>query len=142
MSNLKFSPEQQEVWSREEDYWRVFKGLDREGYIALWEEKFVGWPCTLPAPVRKDAIRANPFGLMLGRELKSVHLQPKALEVFNDVAIAHYVVTGTYARNDGATEVESLRITHTWRKTNGVWLIIGGMSSPAQPEDAAGGSPS
>jgi len=142
MSNPNFSPEQEEVWRREEDYWRVFKGMDREGYIALWDEKFVGWPCTLPAPVRKDLIRDNTFGMMRGRELKTVQLQPKAVEVFNDVAIAHYVVTGKYACKDGSVEVESFRITHTWRKTNGVWLIIGGMSSPAQPEEAMAGASS
>lgn len=130
-----FSPEQKQVWSLEERYWQILRALDREGYIALWDENFVGWPYPLPDPIRKDAVRLNPFGLLKARELKKVELEPKAVQVFNDVAVVYYVVTGTYAEKDGSIEVESLRITHTWRKSNGIWLIISGMSAPAQASE-------
>jgi hypothetical protein len=129
----KLSPEQEQVWSMEEKYWQILKASDRESYIALWDENFVGWPYQLSDPVRKDSIRVDPFRLLQGIELKSVQLEPKAVQVLKDVAIAYYMATVTYARKDGSIEVESFRFMHTWRKTNGVWLIIGGMSAPAQP---------
>jgi ketosteroid isomerase-like protein len=53
--------------------------------------------------------------------VKNVHLEPKAVQVFNDVAVVCYTVTDTYAKTDGSREEESIHITHIWRKTNGTW---------------------
>ncbi len=55
------------------------------------------------------------------------------MQVFKDVAIVHYTVTVLYKLSDDKMETQAARITHTWRRTNGVWLIIGGMSALAQP---------
>lgn len=35
----------------EERYWQVLKALDRDSYVALWDEDFVGWPYPLLAPI-------------------------------------------------------------------------------------------
>jgi ketosteroid isomerase-like protein len=130
--NLKLSPEQQQVWNQEEKYWESVKAQDRAGYIALWDEDFVGWPYRFAEPIRKDQIRADPFGMLQGRRLQSVQLQPKAVQVFKDVAIVHYRVTNVYKLSDGNLQTQAARITHTWRRNNGVWLIIGGMSALVQ----------
>ncbi len=127
----KLSSEQEQVWSMEDEYWRVLSGLDRDGYIALWDENFVGWPYPVPDPIRKDAVRSNPFGLLKDRKLEKVQLERKAIQAFGGLAVVYYIVTGTYVEKDGSAEVERLRITHTWRKTSGTWLIISGMSAPA-----------
>jgi ketosteroid isomerase-like protein len=126
----KLSPEQEQVWSMEEKYWQIVEARDREGYIALWDEEFVGWPYDSPAPVRKDVIRSDTFGKFEG--LTKFQLEPKAVQVFKGVAIAYYTVTAAYAPKIGTNEVVAFRCMHTWRKTNGVWLIIGGMSAPGQ----------
>jgi ketosteroid isomerase-like protein len=126
----KLLPEQEQVWRMEETYWQIVEARDREGYIALWDEDFVGWPYDSPAPVRKDVIRSDTFGKFEG--LKKFQLERKAVEVFKDVAIAHYLVTAAYTPKTGSNEVVAFRCTHTWRKTDGAWLIIGGMSVPGQ----------
>lgn len=126
----KLSPEQEQVWSMEEKYWQIVEARDREGYIALWDEEFVGWPYDSPAPVRKDVIRSDTFGKFEG--LTKFQLEPKAVQVCKGVAIAYYTVTAAYAPKIGTNEVVAFRCMHTWRKTNGVWLIIGGMSAPGQ----------
>jgi ketosteroid isomerase-like protein len=125
---LKLSAEQEQVWRMEEKYWQIVEARDREGYIALWDENFVGWPDNCPAPIRKDVIRSETFSTLRG--LKDFHLEPRAVQVFNDVAIAYYLVTATYTPEDGSNEVVAFRCMHTWRKTNGIWHIIAGMSSP------------
>ena len=56
----------------EERYWQVLKALDRDSYLALWDEDFVGWPYALSAPIHKGPIRANPVGLFSGNELKGI----------------------------------------------------------------------
>jgi ketosteroid isomerase-like protein len=126
----KLLPEQEQVWRMEETYWQIVEARDREGYIALWDEDFVGWPYDSPAPVRKDVIRSDTSGKFEG--LKKFQLERKAVEVFKDVAIAHYLVTAAYTPKTGSNEVVAFRCTHTWRKTDGAWLIIGGMSAPGQ----------
>lgn len=126
----KFSPGQKEVWSMEEKYWKIFTAFDREGYLGLWDENQVDWPQPLPEPVRKDFIRSNPFALLQGGKMENVHLEPKAVQVFDNVGVTYYIVTATYVRKDGSTEEESFRVSHTWRKANGTWLIIAGMSAP------------
>jgi len=131
--NLKVSPEQQQVWNREKTYWQSVKAQDRDGYIALRDDDFVGWPYRFADPVRKDQIRSDPFGMLQGRKLQSVQLEPKAVQLFKDVAIVHYRVTMLYQLSDGKVETQVARITHTWRRSSGVWLIIGGMSALAQP---------
>lgn len=128
---LKLSPEQEQVWRMEEKYWQIVEARDREAYIALWDEDFVGWPDNCAGPIRKDVIRSDTFGTLRG--LKNFHLEPRAVQVFQDVAITYYVVAAAYATKAGSNEVLAFRCTHTWRKVNGVWLIIGGMSSPDQP---------
>jgi ketosteroid isomerase-like protein len=126
----KLSPEQEQVWSMEQKYWQVVEARDRDGYIALWDEEFVGWPYDSPDPIRKDVIRSDTFGKFEG--LKQFRLEPKAVNVLKDVGIAYYRVTATYAPKSGGNDVVAFRCMHTWRKTNGVWRIIGGMSAPGQ----------
>jgi ketosteroid isomerase-like protein len=128
---LKLSAEQEEVWKLEEKYWQIVEAQDREGYIALWDEDFVGWPDNCAAPIRKDVIRSDTFGTL--QRLKSFHLEPRAVQVLQDVAITFYLVTAAYAPKSGNDEHVAFRCTHTWRKVNGLWLIIGGMSSPDCP---------
>jgi ketosteroid isomerase-like protein len=127
----KLSAEQEEIWRMETKYWQIVEARDREGYIALWDEDFVGWPQDSPAPVRKDAIRSDAFGRFQG--LKNFQLDLKAVQVFQDVAVAYYLVTARYAPISGSDEPVAFRCMHTWRRSGSVWHIIGGMSSPAQP---------
>ena len=112
----------------EEKYWQVVEAHDREGYVALWDEDFVGWPDNCEVPIRKDVIRADTFGTL--RDMENFHPEPKAIQVFGDVAITFYIVTAAYTPKGGNQELVTFRCTHTWRKVNGAWLIIGGMSSP------------
>lgn len=128
---LKLSAEQEEVWRIEEKYWQMVEAQDRERYIALWDEDFVGWPDNCAAPIRKDVIRSDTFGTL--RDMKNFCLEPKAVQVFQDVAITFYVVTAAYTPKEGDYELVTFRCTHTWRKVNGIWRIIGGMSSPDDP---------
>src|ERR1700730_3163284 len=100
----KFSPAQRQVWNMEEKYWEFMKALDREGYISLWDESFVGWPYSLTDPIRKDIIRLDPFSQLQGGTVKNVQLEPQAVQVFDDVAIVYYVVVGTYEKKDGSIQ--------------------------------------
>ena len=64
-------------------------------------------------------------------------LRPKAVHLFGDVAVTHYLESDVWTDHQGNKEGEGqwYRITHTWKKYGERWKIIGGMSSlhPGHP---------
>jgi ketosteroid isomerase-like protein len=123
---------EEEVWKLEEAYWRYVKALDLNGYRTLWHENFVGWPSVEKTPVGKAKIgNWITSATDKGQTLRNYELRRQAVRAFGDVVVAHYLVTRVWADKSGKAEGEGLwfRITHTWMKVNGKWLIITGMSA-------------
>ena len=60
----------------------------------------------------------------------SYELSRKVENVFNDIVIALYDVTETWSNDKNEVlEKTTFKITHTWKKTDKGWLIIGGMGA-------------
>jgi hypothetical protein len=117
------------VWSREEEYWRLVKSGDVDNYVALWHDRFIGWPCGQDHPMRKASI-----GDWV-REVRDKHIQVdsnlirEGAEDFGEVVVVHYRFTRVDTYPDGKVEGKGKesKITHTWMKVGGKWQIIGGM---------------
>jgi ketosteroid isomerase-like protein len=125
-----------QVWQLEKAYWECVKANDLEKYRALWNDNFLGWPFVSSAPVRKDHITdwitANTSK---GINLQSYSLEQLGIQVTGDVAIDHYRIRAIWANAEGAqAKTDTMRITHTWIRTNGTWQILGGMSAPVNAE--------
>jgi ketosteroid isomerase-like protein len=121
-----------QIWNLERAYWEYVKANNLEKYRPLWHEDFVGWPHINSAPVRKDRvtdwISANTSK---GIKLQSFSIEQLAIQLTGDVAVDHYRIKMAWTGPQPAdTEIEVLRITHTWIRTHGTWQIIGGMSAP------------
>jgi len=129
--------EQQEVWNREEAYWHAVRARDANAYIALWHEDFVGWPYFDEEPIRKSDVRKNPFPWVRNSNnaMETFEITRKAVQVFGETAVVHYLVTGRSKQSDGKVAVRVSRITHMWMRSGGVWLIVGGMSSRVEPPE-------
>ena len=118
-----------QVWRREADYWRFVKAGDVDSYVALWHERFIGWPCGQDHPKRKASI-----GDWV-REIRDQHIQVdsnltrEGSEDFGNVVVVHYRFTRVDTYPDGKVEGKGKesKITHTWMKVGDSWLIIGGM---------------
>ena len=123
-----------QVWRREADYWRFAKAGDVNNYVALWHDRFIGWPCGEDHPLRKASI-----GDWV-REVRDKHLQVasdltrEGAEDFGNVVVVHYRATFVATFPDGKVEGEGeeSKITHTWMKVGELWLIIGGMCGALQ----------
>jgi hypothetical protein len=126
-----------QVWQRESDYWRYVAAGDVENYVKLWDDRFIGWPCGQPHPLRKSGIGDWVRKIRDQHIRVDVNLMHEGAQDFGNVVVVHYSFTrvDTYpdGRVDGTGEVS--KITHTWMKVGQDWLIIGGMcgelSSPA-----------
>jgi hypothetical protein len=113
------SADEETVWSLEESYFVYVKNNDIDGYLTLWDERFVGWPCGSLKPKTKENIadwiptlHADPS------KIYEYELKREAVRSFGEVVVAHYLVrsffrsseTGEIVRKRGVS-----RITHTWQ---------------------------
>ncbi len=119
------SPEQREVWSMEEAYWRYYNDGDVERYMTLWHDDFIGWPDGFDQPTRKDGIRQS-FQRNVADGWTLTELRVEGVQLFGGIAVTHYVASG--GLRDGS-EAGTWKITHTWIRFGNRWQIIGGMSA-------------
>lgn len=91
-ASLKSSSAEQEVWGQEKDYWRLLKADDREAYMKLWHEHFLGWPKYDDAPVDKESIRQELATAPTSRgKVINYELQPLSVRAHGiDVVITFY----------------------------------------------------
>jgi len=127
-----WTPAQQEVWGREESYWRFLVARDMEDYLTLWDEAFVGWPSYETSPIGKKKLRDNPLGLTR-RVIEGYSFEQKSVQLFGETAIT-FLQVRLKQTMDGKESQEIRRLTHTWRKREGAWRIIGGMSCSVKPD--------
>lgn len=116
-----------EVWQLEENYWKYVKANDLKNYFALWDDKFIGYPGNNKI-AGKDHItdwitdlhknKTGAFDYTLTRKVENV---------FGDIVIVLYDVAHN-SMKAGAKKI-NYKITHTWKKTDKGWLIIGGMGA-------------
>lgn len=119
----------EQVWQRENAYWRYVKAGDAEAYEALWHDKFIGWPCGQEHPLRKASI-GNWVREVRDKHLRvAVDLTREGAEEFGDVVVVHYQFTRVDTHPDGTVEGQGKlsKITHTWKRQGSTWVIIGGM---------------
>lgn len=119
-----------QVWELEKNYWKYVKQNDLKSYLTLWDENFIGYPSNNKI-TGKDHITDWITDMYKDKSRKfSYELTRKTENVFGDIVIALYDVTQTWTNKKGAViEKSTSKITHTWRKTDKGWLIIGGMGA-------------
>lgn len=124
--------DEEAVWNLEEAYWGYVKKNDIDGYLTLWDERFVGWPGFSETPMGKESIHEWILPLHENEsETYDYELTREAVRSFGDVVVVHYLVsdffrsarTGVIVR-----QLDSYRITHTWQRRENGWQIITGMS--------------
>lgn len=128
----KASAAETEVWGREELYWKLLKARDVAGYLALWDETFLGWPSDEKAPVGKDAFVKDPVG-PADEPLLKYELERKGATPVGDAVTVFYLVRTTFG-GKAAGKVYVYRITHTWKKSRGEWRIVSGMGCTAKAD--------
>jgi len=126
---LTLTPEQAEVWTAEQNYFRYLQAKDLQKHMALWDDRFVGWPDYKEHPVDKKDIGAD-----IAEEFRSSQSTlppgtlptPESINVIGNVAVTYY-----FWPDPDKSSPFVYRITHTWLKTANGWRIIGGLSCEA-----------
>lgn len=117
-----------EVWQREEQYWKYVEQDDTTACKTLWHKNFIGYPGD--SITDKSHITDWIADLFKDKNLKFTYaLHKKAVNVIDDVVMTFYDVDDVMKnKQNKVVEQETNKITHTWKKFGNAWLIIGGMA--------------
>lgn len=126
-----WSERQANVWEKEKEYWKLRKASDFEGFMSLWDERFIGW--SGPGIITRSDLKTLAEKEFASRDQElRYELHPRAVRVFDQTAVTFYSVS--FQNEDGET-VRRTRFHHMWRKEDGTWKIASGMSAPLLQEE-------
>lgn len=128
-SSLSVQQIKDDVWQLEEDYWKYVKDNDLKSYLTLWDDEFIGYP-TNNNITDKEHITDWITDMYKDKSRKfNYELTRKVENVFDDIVIVLYDVTSIWSNDKEELERIAGKITHTWKKTDNGWVIIGGMGA-------------
>jgi ketosteroid isomerase-like protein len=120
----EFSEAQKEIWNLEIKYWESIKNADVETIKNLLHDNIVSMHSRRSDPDNKHQ-QILQFRYWLSKDKpKSYEIEPLAIQLFNNVAIACF-----YYKFAGKDFSDSGRVTHTWMKQNDTWYLIGLMEA-------------
>jgi len=129
----ELSPDEQNVWNLEVNYWEYVKQNDIAKYRALWDERFVGWPSFSRSPMDKTNIHEwiaplhEDPAITFDYELKMESVRSYG----PDIVVAHYAARRKFISTETGDELPDgylIRVTHTWQRKGEAWVIIAGTS--------------
>ena len=124
------SSDEEAVWSLEKSYFAYVKNNDIEGYLTLWDERFVGWPCGNLKPSTKEKIADWIPSLHAdSSKIYDYELKREAVRSFGNIVVTQYLARQWFrlAKTGEVVEEDRVRITHTWQRRDGTWQIVTGM---------------
>jgi len=123
---------QNQAWKMEEQYWEYVENNDTLTYKKLWHDDFIGYPSFGNGVSTKSGIAVWIPELHKDTSLIfSYKLYKKAVNALDDVVLVFYDAEEIWTdKNSGnIVRTDTLKVTHTWKKYNDTWLILGGMAA-------------
>jgi catechol 2,3-dioxygenase-like lactoylglutathione lyase family enzyme/ketosteroid isomerase-like protein len=121
---------QDTIWKMEEDYWVYVKNKDYANYLNLWDDNFMGYPSTNIIGGKANITEWITDLYKNNKGTFSYQLDRKVENVFGDVVIVLYDATTWWKGSKGEVlSKTNYKLTHTWKKTESGWKIIGGMGA-------------
>lgn len=120
-----------EAWQMEEKYWDYVQKIDTVAYKKLWHTEFIGYPSFGDGVSNKSKIALWIPELHQDPNLVfSYKLHKKAVNAIDDVVIVFYDTDETWTdKENNVVRMETFKFTHTWKKYNDKWVILGGMAA-------------
>jgi len=120
-----------EAWQMEEKYWDYVQKIDTVAYKNLWHNDFIGYPSFGDGVSNKSKIAIWIPELHKDPNFKfSYKLYRKATNAIDDVVIVFYDADEIWTdKENNIVRKETFKFTHTWKKYNDSWVILGGMAA-------------
>ena len=114
----ELSASQIDIWKMEEKYWSSWKKEGVKSIQAYHDKEAFIWASNATFTTDRTNLRSYFDGI--GDLVDSSELEINEIRIFDIVAVVQY-----YAKITSLAKPITLRISHTWMKQNGKWLIIG-----------------
>jgi hypothetical protein len=120
-----------EAWQMEEKYWDYVTKIDTTSYKKLWHDDFIGYPSFGDGVSTKSKIAVWIPELHKDPDLTfSYKLYKRATNAIDDVVIVFYDADEIWTdRENKIARKETYKFTHTWKKYQYNWVILGGMAA-------------
>ncbi|MEB2774189.1 nuclear transport factor 2 family protein [Algoriphagus sp. D3-2-R+10] len=131
LTTLSKTELENEAWHMEELYWEYVQKSDTVSYKTLWHANFIGYPSFGDGVSDKSKIAIWIPELHKDPDLKySYTLYKKASNAIEGVVIVFYDTDYFWTDKDNkVVRKETYKFTHTWKKVDGKWVILGGMAA-------------
>lgn len=125
-----------EAWQMEELYWEYVQKSDTVNYKTLWHDDFIGYPSFGNGVSDVSKIASWIPDLHKDPNLKfSYILHKKASNAIEDVVMVFYDADEIWTnKQNQVVRKETYKFTHTWKKVDGKWVILGGMAAEKKQE--------
>ena len=120
-----------QAWEMEEKYWDYVQKIDTNSYKKLWHDDFIGYPSFGNGVSTKSKIAVWIPELHKDPNLTfSYELYKRASNAIEDVVIVFYDADEIWTdRENRIVRKETYKFTHTWKKYQDNWVILGGMAA-------------
>ena len=120
-----------QAWEMEEKYWDYVQKIDTNSYKKLWHDDFIGYPSFGDGVSTKSKIAAWIPELHKDSNLTfSYELYKRASNAIDDIVIVFYDADEIWTdRENNIVRKETYKFTHTWKKYQDNWMILGGMAA-------------
>lgn len=120
-----------QAWQMEERYWDYVKTIDTISYKKLWHDDFIGYPSFGDGVSTKSKIAVWIPELHKDSNLTfNYKLYKRASNAIDDVVIVFYDADEIWTdKENKIVKKETYKFTHTWKKYQDNWVILGGMAA-------------
>ena len=120
-----------QAWEMEVKYWEYVQNIDTVAYKKLWHKNFIGYPSFGTGVSDRSKIAIWIPELHQDTSLTFSHkLYKKASNAIDDVVLVFYDVDEIWINKDNeVVRKETYKLTHTWKKYDDTWLILGGLAA-------------
>jgi ketosteroid isomerase-like protein len=138
--DLEQTRAEKQVWGLSQSLLsRMWPTANEEGALALMHEDVAFWTSSVALPLDKNHMAARLATLKPGRVSHNASLV--SVKVHGNVAIVFFLLEISEKNSNGESPITTSRVTHTWKKQGGKWLLIRVMDAPSEakgtPETSA-----
>ena len=120
----EWSAAQKEIWRVEEETVAYIEKGDVEKIMSYIHQDYRGSGHGSPVPIDKTMFRKQAEQLVKTYPVRTLYLQPTAIQVFGNTAIVHYIATVTVKSVDGNEVTSQSAYTDVFVKQGEKWLIV------------------
>lgn len=121
----QWSAAQKAVWSDVTAYWDLFAKGDADGMLSYFHADYSGWDVNDPLPTGKAYTEKGLKHFLERNQIVLYNIQPVAINVHGNFAIAHYYYSMTFKNSEGKEISTGGRWTDILSKQGGKWMLIG-----------------